>query len=142
MSEDREDSARPAEGGTPLLKLLKRVLIGVVGDLFLVAVEFGGPFDLLGIPLTSIWEQLLAIVAGGVTFGVVLGGAWYWAEGGDRFWEFCVFCLAGGAAGQQRRSWWRRMFGSWKGRRVGQEAVRMMRTIKQLNSDVTDVGAS
>jgi len=47
----------------------------------LVAVEFGGPFDLLGIPLTSIWEQLLAIVAGGVTFSVVLGAAWYWAEG-------------------------------------------------------------
>jgi hypothetical protein len=68
----------------------------------IVSLEFGGLFGVfgsaLGISSISIWQSLLTIVAGGA-FGVVLGFAWYWVGGLDHFKGFCIFLLAGGAAG-------------------------------------------
>jgi hypothetical protein len=46
------------------------------------------------------------------------------------------------SGGEQPRSLWRSMFGSRKEVTVGQEAVGMMRAIKQLNPDVADGGVT
>jgi hypothetical protein len=102
LSEDREDSPKPVEEEPPTL--LKRLLIGLFAGNLLVFVEFGGLFGLLGIglfgiPSMSIWESLLALVGAGCACGVVIGFVLPLVKGEDRFKEFCVFCLAGGAAG-------------------------------------------
>src|SRR5215203_264717 len=102
LSEDREDSPKPAEEDPPTL--LKRLLIGVFAGNILVFVEFGGLFlllqiGLLGIPSMPIWESLLAMVGAGCACGVVLGFVLPLVKGEERLKQFCVFCLAGGAAG-------------------------------------------
>jgi hypothetical protein len=73
LSEDREDSRQQGEGDEP--SLLRCLLFGVFAGNLLVSVEFGGLFGGFGISSISIWEGLLATVAGGCAFGVVLGFA-------------------------------------------------------------------
>ena len=91
MSEDRQDSPKPVEGDPP--PLLKRLLFGAIAGV--VVMVLGG--GLLGTSV-SIWEGILGTLAAGCTFGVitVVGGPW---AAPDRFKEFCVGCIAGGAAG-------------------------------------------
>ena len=68
MSEDQEDSRQQVEGDEP--SLLKSLLLGVFAGNVIVSLEFGGLFGVfgsaLGISSISIWQSLLAIVAGGV----------------------------------------------------------------------------
>ena len=91
MSEDREDSVRPVEGDPP--PLLKRLLFGAIASVVVMVLDGG----LLGTSV-SIWEGILGTLAAGSTFGVITGVVGPWAAP-DRFKEFCVGCIAGGAAG-------------------------------------------
>ena len=91
MSEEREDSVRPVEGETP--PLLKRLLFGAIAGV-LVMVLGGG---LIGTSV-SIWEGILGTLAAGCTLGVITVVVGPWAAP-ERFKEFCVGCIAGGAAG-------------------------------------------
>ena len=91
MSEDREDSVRPVEGDS--LPLLKRFLFGAIAGV--VVMVLGG--GLLGTSV-SIWEGILGTLAAGCTLGVITVVVGPWAAQ-DRIREFCVGCIAGGAAG-------------------------------------------
>ena len=91
MSEDREDSARSVEGETP--PLLKRLLFGAIAGV--VVMVLGG--GLIGTSV-SIWEGTLGTLAAGCTLGVITVVVGPWAAQ-DRLKEFCVGCIAGGAAG-------------------------------------------
>ena len=91
MSEDREDSVRPVEGETP--PLLKRLLFGAVAGV--VVMVLGGGLIWTSV---SIWEGILGTLAAGCTFGVITVVVGPWAAP-DRFKEFCVGSIAGGAAG-------------------------------------------
>ena len=92
MSEDREDSVRPVEEGDPP-PLLKRLLFGAVAGV--VVMVLGG--GLIGTSV-SIWEGILGTLAAGCTFGVITVVVGPWAAP-ERYKEFCVGCIAGGAAG-------------------------------------------
>ena len=91
MSEDREDSVRPVGGDPP--PLLKRLLFGAIAGV--VVMVLGG--GLLGTSV-SIWEGILGTLAAGCTFGVITVVVGSWAAP-DRFKEFFVSSIAGGAAG-------------------------------------------
>jgi hypothetical protein len=81
-------------------RLLRCLLFGFFAGNVIVFLELGGLFvGGFGITSISIWEGLLAAVAGGCAFGVVLGFASYWMAGWDHFKMFCLFVLAGGVAG-------------------------------------------
>jgi drug/metabolite transporter (DMT)-like permease len=91
LSEDRQDSPKPVEGDPP--PLLRRLLFGAIAGV--VVMGLGG--GLLGTSV-SIWEGILGTLAAGCTFGLITVVAGPWAAP-DRFKEFCVGSIAGGAAG-------------------------------------------
>ena len=93
MSEDRGDGPRPA-GDTPTL--LQRLLLGFFAGVLIVTLAF---FGLIGIPYSSLWEAILAILGAGCAFGVVLAVAMPWISPEGRFKNYLVFAIAGGVAG-------------------------------------------
>jgi drug/metabolite transporter (DMT)-like permease len=97
LSEDRGDSPRLAGDHPPLLK---RLLFGGFAGVLIIALErFGGLFR---ISSSSLWKGILAIVAGGCAFGVVLVVVVPWVSPEDRLKGYCLAAIAGGAAGESR----------------------------------------
>jgi len=64
--------------------------------ILVVSLEFGGHF---GISPNSVWQSLLGILAAGCTFGIFIGVVLPCVAPDERFKQFCVCTLAGGAAG-------------------------------------------
>jgi hypothetical protein len=62
----------------------------VFAGIFVTAREFGGLF---GISSSSIREGILAILAAGCAFGVIIGIIPLWVGPEERFKWFCIFAI-------------------------------------------------